>query len=51
MTIRWSNEQGVHSADLQDHWTRSQILGLDCPLDIFEQVFSDHHGDVTLRSS
>ena len=51
MTIRWSDEQGVHSADLRNHWTRSQVLGLDCTLGIFEQVFSDHRGDVTLRAS
>ena len=45
MTIRWSDVQGVYSTDLQDHWTRSQSLGLDCPLDVFEQLFFDHHGD------
>jgi hypothetical protein len=45
MTIRWSAVQGVHSADVQVHWTRSQALGLDCPLNVFEQLFFDHHGD------
>ena len=39
MTTRWSDVQRVYSADLQDHWTRSQALGLDYPLDVFEQLF------------
>jgi hypothetical protein len=45
MTIRWSTVQGAYSADLQDHWTRAQALGLNCPLDVFEQLFFDHHVD------
>jgi hypothetical protein len=45
MTIRWSIVQGVYSADVHEHWTRSQALGLDYPLDVFEQLFFDHHGD------
>jgi hypothetical protein len=45
MTIRLSAVQGVHSADIQEHWARAQALGLDCPLDVFEQLFFDHHGD------
>jgi hypothetical protein len=45
MTIRWTDVQGVYSANFQEHWTRSQTLGLDCPLDVFEQLFFDHYGD------
>jgi hypothetical protein len=45
MTIRWFAVQGAYSADLQEHWTRAQTLGLKCPLDVFEQLFFDHHGD------
>jgi hypothetical protein len=45
MTIRWSTVQGAYSADLQDHWTRAQALGLNRPLDVFEQLFFDHHVD------
>jgi len=45
MTIRWSIVQRVYSADVHEHWTRSQALGLDCPLDVFEQLFFDHHDD------
>jgi hypothetical protein len=45
MPIRWSDVQGVYTADVQEHWTRSQALGLQCPLDLFEQIFFDHHGD------
>jgi hypothetical protein len=36
--------QRVYSWDFQEHWTRSQSLGLNCPLDVFEQLFFDHHG-------
>ena len=46
MTIRWSDVQGVYSADLQDHWARSQALGLNCPADVFEQLFHDQHDNV-----
>lgn len=35
MTIRWPTVQDVYSAEVQDHWTRSQGLGLDYPLDVF----------------
>jgi hypothetical protein len=45
MTIRWSDVQGVYSADLQEHSSRSQTRGLPCPIDVFEQLFFDHHGD------
>ena len=45
MTIRWSDVQGVYSADLQEHGTRAQAFGLQCPTDVFEQLFFDHHGD------
>jgi hypothetical protein len=44
MTIRWSDVQGVYSADLQEHLSRSQTLGIHCPEDVFEQLFFDHHG-------
>jgi hypothetical protein len=50
MTIRWSDVQGVYSAELQDYWTRAQALGLECPLDVFEQLFFDHHGDDAFAS-
>jgi hypothetical protein len=45
MTIRWSTVQDVYSANVQEHWTRAQALGLDFPLDVFEQLCFDHHGD------
>jgi hypothetical protein len=43
--IRWSDVQRVFVADLQEHWLRSQALGLQCPVDVFEQLFFEHHGD------
>lgn len=45
MTIRWSDVQGVYSADAQDHRTRAQALGVNSPPDVFEQLFFDHRGD------
>lgn len=38
MTIRWSDVQSVYSADLQEHWARSQALGLQCPIDDFADL-------------
>jgi hypothetical protein len=45
MTICWSNVQDVYSADVQAHWTGARALGLDCPSDVFEQLFFDFHDD------
>ena len=40
----------MYSADFQDQWSRSQGLGLECPIDVFEQLFFDHHGDDVFAS-
>lgn len=45
MTIRWTAIQGQHAANATDHFGRTQALGLECPLDVFEQLFHEHHGD------
>jgi hypothetical protein len=50
MTIRWSDVQGVYSAGLQDNWTRSQALGLNCPPDVFDQLFHDQHDNADLAT-
>lgn len=31
--------------DAAERLTRARALGLDCPEDVFEQLFHDHHGD------
>jgi hypothetical protein len=45
MTITWTAIQKVYAASATDHFDRAQALGLECPADVFEQLFHDHHGD------
>jgi len=45
MTISWSAVQNTNVPDAAEHLGRAQALGLDCPLDVFEQLFHDHTGD------
>ena len=45
MTIRWTAIEQQFALDVADHLARAQALGLDCPLDVFEQLFFDRHGD------
>jgi hypothetical protein len=45
MTITWTAIQNQYAANAADHFDRAQPLGLDCPADVFEQLFHDHHGD------
>jgi hypothetical protein len=45
MTITWASIQNQYTANAADHFERAQALGLDCPADVFEQLFHEHHGD------
>jgi hypothetical protein len=45
MTIIWSAIQNQYAANSADHFDRARALGVDCPADVFEQLFHDHHGD------
>jgi hypothetical protein len=45
MAIRWAELQSIYIADAPAHWTRARELGLECPFDVFEQLFFDQHGD------
>jgi len=46
MPISWSAIQALHEPDLDRHWARCRDeLGLDCPLEVFEELFFEHHGD------
>ena len=46
MPISWSAIQALHEPDLERHWVRCRDeLGLDCPLEVFEELFFEHHGD------
>ncbi len=50
VSLTWINIRDVHAADLAEHATRAQALGLDCPLDVFEQLFHEHHDDAEIAS-
>ena len=44
MTISWAAVQSIQAADVAEHFGRAQALGLECPLDVFEQLFHDPTG-------
>jgi hypothetical protein len=45
MAIDWPAIEKQFTADVADHWVRAQSIGLECPFDVFEQLFFDHHAD------
>lgn len=46
MTVPWTAIQSLHQPRLDDHWARCRAeLGLECPLDVFEELFFEHHAD------
>ena len=45
MALTWDTLQEFYAPDPQEHLARAQALGLNCPLDVFEQLFTDHHDD------
>jgi len=45
MTITWAAIRNVYAEVAVDHLSRAQALSLECPLDVFEQLFHEHHGD------
>jgi hypothetical protein len=46
MPISWTAIQALHEPDLERHLARCRDeLGLDCPLEVFEELFFEHHGD------
>jgi len=47
MTISWSEIERQLAPDLGDHWARARSFGLECPVDVFEQLFHDHGVDET----
>jgi hypothetical protein len=44
--LSWSKIQNLYAPDLETHWQRVSDAGLECPLDVFEQLFFDYHDDV-----
>jgi hypothetical protein len=43
--LTWSTIRAAYAPDLAQHLARAADLGLECPPDVFEQLFHDHHGD------
>ena len=43
--LTWSTIQNLYAPDLATHWQRVSDAGLECPMDVFEQLFFDHHDD------
>jgi len=45
MSMDWSAIDSQFTPDPADYWSRAQRAGVDCPFDVFEQLFFDHHVD------
>lgn len=43
--LSWAAVQNSFAEESATHLVRAQELGLNCPEDVFEQLFHDHHGD------
>lgn len=46
MSLQWQKIQGLYDEDATQHWERAQAIGVDCPFDVFEQLFWEQHGNV-----
>jgi hypothetical protein len=42
MTVSWSAIQSIQALDAAEHFARSRSLGLECPPDVFEQLFHEN---------
>jgi hypothetical protein len=51
MTVSWSAIQSIQVLDSAEHFARSQSLGLECPPDVFEQLFHDNPGNESFASA
>jgi len=45
MRVNWSTVPAAYAPILATHWRACQALGLDCPLEVFEELFYEHHDD------
>ncbi|HXN10593.1 MAG TPA: hypothetical protein VN859_05070, partial [Steroidobacteraceae bacterium] len=43
--LTWRQIQELYAPDVVMFWERAAAVGLECPLDVFEQLFFDHHDD------
>ena len=46
--LSWSAIQASYDSDPAEHQLRARALGLECPSDVFEQLFHDSHYDSPL---
>jgi hypothetical protein len=47
--LRWAAIQALHDPEAIRHRAMVAAAGLEIPLDVFEQLFHDHHGDDTFE--
>lgn len=46
MAVIWGRVQALYAPTLDGHWARCRDeLALDCPVDVFEELFFEQHGD------
>ena len=46
MSVHWRKIAGLYEPDAERHWeTCAGELGLDCPIEVFSQLFHEHHLD------
>ena len=45
MKITWAAVQNQYATQATDHFAHAQAVGLECPWDVFEQLFHEHHDD------
>ncbi|MDP9087402.1 MAG: hypothetical protein M3O26_01480 [Pseudomonadota bacterium] len=50
MSLTWNAVQKAYSLDATEYFARAQALGLQCPLDVFEQLFVNHHDDAAFST-
>jgi hypothetical protein len=50
MALIWTTLQKTYSQDPVEYLALAQGLGLQLPLDVFEQLFIDHHNDAEFAS-
>ena len=46
--LSWATLGDLYAQELAEHWRRAEALGLDCPEDVFEQLFHEYHDDSRL---
>jgi hypothetical protein len=51
MSLAWEAIQRVYDPDPGAHVAAARSLGLDCPAEVFEALFHDHHKDAELGTT